>query len=358
MHDDMNERVNSSADEIDLKELCCLLWRGRWLMGIVFLGVLACAVAYAFLATPIYQAEFRVLPPTSMQLSAYHDLVDRMDRLLPENSHQSVSLSIQPQSLNSLPDDKDLYDRFTENLQSNVVQSEFLSQVFIPDLSGRSGRANAQWQGVLDNSLTITLPKSNQTATTLALSGGDPNRVVDWLNRYLDMTQSLTRNQVQGVLLARQKFVLGLVRGRIQALRNQAKADRMFSIRQAQNALSVAKEIGLQDASPQTQWSDNMARGGDLMYLQGARALTAILAELQARTNDDAYIPELPSLLENERQLQQLDLTTKLEFAYIDRPAFPPSQPVKPQRSLIVALGGLLGLMLGVLAVFLRQALK
>ncbi|MGB3837209.1 Wzz/FepE/Etk N-terminal domain-containing protein [Castellaniella sp.] len=354
----MNKNAGSFADEIDLKELCCLLWQGRRLMGTVFLTVLACSAAYAFLAKPVYQAEFRILPPAGVQLSAYHSLADQLERLMPEDANKSVVLPIQTQSSNSLPDDKDLYDRYTENLQSNVVQSEFLSKVFIPDLSGRAGHADAQWQGVLDNALTITPPKINGTVTTLAFSGSDPKQLVDWLNRYLETTQDLTRRQVQGALTARQGFVLKLVREHIQALRNQAKADRMSSIRQAQDALSVAKGIGLQDASPQTQWSDNMSRGGGLMYLQGTRALTAILAELQARTDDDAYIPKLPSLLEKERQLQQLDVTTNLEFAYIDRPAFPPSQPVKPRRALIIALGGVLGLLLGVLAIFLRRALK
>lgn len=356
MHDDMNKSYSSSDDEIDLRELCRQLWQRRWLVGAVFLVVLACAVAYAFLAKPVYRAEFLVLPPTGAQLSAYHDLADRLDRLMPEDSSQLLTLSIQTQSQNSLPTDKDLYDRFTENLQSNTVQSTFINQVFIPDLSGRPGRADARWQSRLDDALTITLPRRNQTATSLAFSGGVPAQLVDWLNRYLDMTMDLTQRQIHRVLSARQSFVLTLVREQIQALRNQAKADRLAAIDQVQNALSVAKEIGLQDASPQTQWSDNMTRGGDLMYLQGSRALTATLAALKTRTSDDAYISKLPSLLEKERQLQQLDLKPKMDFAYIDRPAFSPSQPIKPLRTLIIAIGGLLGLMLGVLVVFVRQA--
>ena len=62
------------------------------------------------------------------------------------------------------------------------------------------------------------------------------------------------------------------------------------------------------------------------------------------------------SLMDRYMNLQkQLMLMKSLEM--VEAPAVP-LQPVKPKRTLILAVAGMLGLMLGVFAAFLRDALS
>src|SRR5690606_33978316 len=62
----------NDSDEIDLRELFCTLWASKITIIIITLACAIIAAAYAFLATPVYQASAQTLPPTSSGLATYN----------------------------------------------------------------------------------------------------------------------------------------------------------------------------------------------------------------------------------------------------------------------------------------------
>ena len=106
-------------------------------------------------------------------------------------------------------------------------------------------------------------------------------------------------------------------------------------------------------------------RQSDDAFIPGLRALDAKLLslklELKAKITDitvkgksDAFIGGLRIRETQLQQLQDFDLTRFQlgSVMRVNQAAFPSKERIKPNRKLIVALGGVLGLMLGIFAAF------
>ena len=94
-------------------------------------------------------------------------------------------------------------------------------------------------------------------------------------------------------------------------------------------------------------------------YLRGSKALQAQISVLEQRESDDAFIPgvrELEARLSTLKEVAIEDEQAKV--ARISSAAQPPHQPIKPKRMLIVAVGIVLGGMLGVFAALIRVAIR
>jgi chain length determinant protein (polysaccharide antigen chain regulator) len=94
------------------------------------------------------------------------------------------------------------------------------------------------------------------------------------------------------------------------------------------------------------------------LYLLGSDLLVAERTVLEARKNDDAFIPELRDLQELLQKLQSLKIV-KADFGVvtIDQAAVY-GEKIKPKTSIILAVAGVLGLMLGVFIALIRRANK
>ncbi|RFQ16273.1 chain-length determining protein, partial [Pseudomonas sp. ATCC 13867] len=97
---------------------------------------------------------------------------------------------------------------------------------------------------------------------------------------------------------------------------------------------------------------------GNLMYMRGAKAIGAELTVLEQRKNDDPFIPELRGLENQMAFLRGVDVNPDNVSVYtLDSSAEVPQTPIKPKKALIVALGLVLGGMLGVFVAFIRTIL-
>lgn len=67
-------RTYQVHDEIDLFELAADLWEQKWLILLITGICTALAAGYALLATPVYQASARFLPPLSMNIAPLNQL--------------------------------------------------------------------------------------------------------------------------------------------------------------------------------------------------------------------------------------------------------------------------------------------
>src|SRR5690606_8874680 len=181
-----------------------------------------------------------------------------------------------------------------------------------------------------------------------------------------------------------------LLEDELRALRDGLKMRRENRIKELDEAIQIAKSLGIRTPTSPSAMSSSSAGGGVRteinsreipLYCMGVAALSAEREALQARASDDFIEPRISELqkkmdmLKHNRQVEVLkqreneDLyldelavwseeaarldginfdASTLQLARLDQPAQQPLNRLKPKRTLIMALGAVLGGMLGV----------
>lgn len=352
----------SSNDEIDLRELVLSLWRAKWLILLITAIVTAAAAAYAFLVSPTYEVAAKALPPDAVDLASYNNAYALLSLPTggpadgPANAsngnptNPAADLPAPPPGLT--PDDA--FAVFLRQLQSAQLRQAFFQQTYLPAHTDRRDKdtQTTLW-AKLDNDLDIQASDSEATVT---FSGHDPRHLDEWTRRYMNMAAQAAQRQLADQLNSTQQSRTHLIQAQIDSLRKIAQAKRKAEIVHLETALRIAQAIGLKTQS--TPENPAVSYTGDTTYLRGSKAIEAEIALLKARTNDDPFIAQLPNLLYARAQLKSIapDLHG-LSAAHIDHVTSDLASPVKPHRPLVVALGALLGLILGIFVVLARRVL-
>ena len=186
----------------------------------------------------------------------------------------------------------------------------------------------------------------------------------------------------------------------LSALRQQLKTRRDNRINQLNEAIRIAKSLKItKPTTPSSLGAAEVASQGSVirtevnnqqipLYFMGSEALEAERTALQARRSDDFTEPRIAQiarelkLLEHNRQIETLnsreneDLFLKglagwreeaarlramdfdaaaLKLVSIDQSAVAPTRPIKPKKTMIVALALVLGSMLGLFIALVRN---
>lgn len=347
-------------DEIDLFELIGALWRAKWLIGLITVAAAAVAVSYALLTAPTYQTQAKTLPPTISDLAEYnaaYRLLEPARRAIvasPESAGQELA-GIKELSTGGA------YTAFMRQLQSTQLRERFFEETYWPTLvkdQSSDSERESLWRQ-LNQQLTVRAPgnKSDQVPdeAVITFEGHTPQQIADWTNVLMQMAEGEAIALLIGDLKTSVQSQLGSVEAQIDSLRATAHDERANEIARLQAALQMAQAIGLEE--PPASGNLITSYTGSTLYLRGARALQAELALLQERSSDDPYIEQLPALQYAQHLLKKVNLEPKdLSVVTVDRPAVRPWQPVKPKKRLVVALGVILGLMLGVGTALVRHA--
>lgn len=187
----------------------------------------------------------------------------------------------------------------------------------------------------------------------------------------------------------------------LKALRVQLKVRREDRIAQLDEAISIARSLGLKKPSTPSSMASEGESGSNIirtevnnqqipLYFMGTDALEAERKALRQRTSDDFADPRVAQirkellLLNTNRQVEVLkqreneevflsdiaplraervrlsSISTDmrgLSLVNVDRLAVEPADPVKPKKVLIIALGVVVGCLLGVLMAVFRHLL-
>lgn len=189
----------------------------------------------------------------------------------------------------------------------------------------------------------------------------------------------------------------------LRALRAQLRLRRADRIAQLDEAIAIARRLGLKKPSTPSAMGQNQSEmTGNVirteinsqqipMYFLGTDALEAERQALRERKTDDFVEPRIAQirkelmLLEQNRTMQSLEqrtndelflkgvealraertrlssITTDLSgmrLVNVDQLATEPLRPVFPRKSLIIGLGMMIGVVLGVMYILFRHALK
>jgi chain length determinant protein (polysaccharide antigen chain regulator) len=316
-------------DEINLLDLWRVLAR-QWkvICAIIGLSVLG-AVAYVFLATPVYEAQAVVKPPESKYVEALN---------IPGISQISSA---------------DIFAKFTGNLKSGALRQQFVDE-------------NPQFSSLRNNEPQIKEGAKNEAGSVfLSLQGNEAKLVADWMNGFILLAEKRTiddffdtievkianqKKEIEKQLQIGRDFASQRRLDRIALLVNQiviARASKIFD-RQIYG-YSVAKESQKFGVTVDTLQGP--------MYMRGVKELTAEKEELERRKDDEPFIAgfrdKQESLAQLDAGLKQLQAARTMAHAVtVDQPAIEAKRPVKPSGMRVLALSIVLGVITGIFTAF------
>jgi LPS O-antigen subunit length determinant protein (WzzB/FepE family) len=409
----------TSNDEIDLVALFQALWAQKLLIVLVTLLVGMLAAAYAFLATPEYQVQSVLRPAVIKDLDALNRT--GVYDLTPEQAMQRVGASLESYDsrLEFFRSNQALFEALRQpNRSLEQTFERFNTQAFKmlqPDakktdnLSAYVGIQLAYPQGVdgvaLVNGLVDFVVERERERIADDLAVMIQNR----LNQ-LDLKVAAARASYEASKeskIAKLQEADNLKRAELQdelkALRQQLKTRRDNRVAQLDEAIRIAKALGInKPATPSSLGEGERVAQGNVirtevnnqqipLYFMGSEALEAERNALLQRRSDDfteprvAQIAKELQLLANNRQIEVLnkreneDLFLKdlaawreeaarlrslqvdasiLKLISIDQLAVEPLRPIKPKKTLILALGLVLGGMLGLFIALIRNMVR
>ncbi len=323
-------------DEISLVDLWLILVRQKKTIILMTVLTVGIAVAYALLATPVYEAKVTFLPPTAKDLEFL--------QVQGVQGVQSVSI-------------EQAYQSFKTNLGSNHFQQLFFDQnKTVMDLPPEQSEVkNLQF---FKDQLSVESDKKDKTMLAFSVRWHDAVKAAEFANAYVDMVSKSTIEQ----LILDQSYGIqnriDNIQYQIDSKRKLALERRQDNIARLKEALLLAEKLNVENISATpSQINQNTIQITSLSpYLRGKGALQAEIDILEKRQSDDPFIEGLRGLQEERIQLKQVSFNEKaIQVARIDQAAFVPETRIKPKRTLIVALGLILGIMLGVFAAFMMN---
>jgi LPS O-antigen subunit length determinant protein (WzzB/FepE family) len=407
------------SDEIDLAALFRALWEQKLLIALVTVLVGMIGAAYAFLATPEYQVQSVLRPATIKDLDALNRT--GVYELTPTQAMQRVGASLESYDsrLEFFRANQGLFEALRQPSRSLEQTFESFNQqafkMLQPDpkktdsLSAYVGLQLTYPQDVegvaFVNGLVEYALQSERERITADLQTLIQNRLSQ-----LELKMAAARANYEATkeakiakLLEADSLKRADLQDELKALRQQLKTRRDNRVAQLDEAISIAKALGIsKPATPSSLGEGERAAQGNVirtevnnqqipLYFMGSEALEAERNALLQRRSDDFTEPRIAQiakelqLLANNRQIEVLnkreneDLFLKdlaiwreeaarlrslnvdvssLKLVSIDQVALEPLRPIKPKKALILALGLVLGGMLGLFIALLRNMLR
>lgn len=329
------ERLSGGdEDEIDLFELIEGLWKKKLLITTVAVAVIGAALAYALLATPIYEAKVFVQPPSQNDIA-------------PLNYGRGGESELEPFTI------KDVSGIYLRTLQSESLRREFFRKYYIPSLSV-DRRSDSQDSLYSEFKRLLTLgPVSKDTPDRFFVVAQlpDPRRAAEWVSRYVEMAGDHAKAEIIKNARVDAMVKADNLEQLVKASRESARKQREDRIAQLTEALRIARSVGLDKPpiisyGPSSEVSADM--NGSLTYMRGSKALLAEVENLRSRTSDDPFIEGLREKQELLSFYRSLQVDPAVIQVYRQDGALEsPDRPVKPNKLMIIALGSIFGLVLG-----------
>jgi len=407
------------SDEIDLAALVRALWQQKLLIVLVTTAVTLAAAAYAFLATAQYQVQSILRPAVIKDLDALNRT--GVYELTPDQAMQRVGASLESYDsrLEFFRSNQELFEALRQpNRSLEQTFERFNDKAFMmlqPDpkktnnLSAYVGIQLTYPEDVngvaLVNGLVehvFQLERERIAADLAVVIQNRLNQLELQISAARASYEATKESQIAKLLEA-DNLKRAELQDELKALRQQLKTRRDNRITQLDEAIRIAKSLGItKPTTPSALGEGERSGQGSVirtevnnqqipLYFMGAEALEAERNALLQRRSDDFTEPRIAQiakelqLLANNRQVEVLnkreneDLFLKklavwreeaarlrnlnidvsgLKLASLDQLATQPIKPVKPKKLLILALGVVLGGMLGLFIALIRNMLR
>lgn len=339
------------TDEIDLFDLIDdIKDQWQWLVGVGFIVTLA-ALLYAFLATPTYETEVVFKPVREADLLPLNqprlkDVLGAGEKGVFLTSKQAFD-DIRSRALSS----NNEHRFYQELLKGESV--ELKAMIENPKLTPEQNfiKFSERFSHVDPGA------KDSDVFLRLKFQLADAKLAAQVLNHYSQFLVTEHANEVRASVQMRIQAQLDYWQMQAGELRSAYEADKQQRLFKLYEAAAIADSIG---QSRPLYSADRVAVGVEPpLFMLGSRALRAEITQIEGRkkANEDSYIKGLPELLAKIKVAESAKINwERVRFAEQEQPASTPLAPIKPKKLLIVAIGVVLGGMLGVMLAILRAA--
>ena len=404
-------------DEIDLLALIHSLVRQKYLILAVGGLVTLLAVLYAFLATPYYQVQSVLRPVDQGALDELNGT--GVYQLTPAEALTRIGagLSSYENRLAFFRDNQALFDglavpgRSLEQVFEEFNRSAFSMLQVDPKKPDRLSEfvgisltypAGVEGVAVVNGLVSFVLEAERERIAS--------DLKVLIANRLFTIEQKIAAARARyeaskqaqiATLLEQSALQRAQLQDELRALRGELKARRESRIQSLEEAIQIAKTLGIESPTTPSAMAGAQRQGQVVLtevnsqetplYFMGVNALEAerqalnarrsddfseprvaeiekelaLLARnrqvemLEARQNEDLYLKDLAEWRQEAAQLKGIKFDTDgLRLARLDQQALEPLAAVKPKRALIIVLGMVLGLMAGVFIALLRNLMR
>ena len=362
---DQKQGTQASEDEIDLFELWEGLVQEKLTILYSFLVVVLAATIYVFTVTPVYQAKTYLLPPDAADVIPMNVLAEVLGAREGENTINSAFNSVDS-----------VFQSFEALLTSRRVLKEVfdqygLDEIYAPNIQALTGTEQLKakqkaFEQFINAFSVVSVDKKDEKSgviaqLSLALSDA---KVSEVLNELVFKAKQRTIREVTSKIIAEKEARIRLIQQKISGARQVEKDRRLDRIAQLSEAIAITKQLNLKKPlSAGTSLNiHNLNESGQservALYLLGSDLLEAEKHVLEQRKNDDAFIKHLRGWQEQLQLLKSLKVEPALfGVVQIDQEAMF-AEKVKPKKSLILAVAGVLGIMLGIFIALIRRAIK
>lgn len=315
-------------EQIKLIDLWQVLLRRKMVVFVAVAIALIVSVAYAMLATPIYQAKAFLLPPLTKDV---------------ENLRFSAGRQAHTVTTDAA------YSLFLQNLESKSLRRKFFDSLhLVPPASSSAASAEGVFND-FNQAFSVATKGNKRKLITLSFRGRNASVAAQRVNGLVAMANKETVRQLiqdASSVLEDQKQMLEDSIDAKRKLAAQRKADKIVAL---QEAASIARSAGI---SKPMRWGGTDSP----IYMRGYKALDAETKSLLKRKNDDAFIQHLRDLQERLSLLKAIRFDpSQISTVTVDQRAITPIHRIAPRRKRIVLMGLLLGLGLGLVAAFLIE---
>lgn len=394
-------------DEISLIELGLILWEKKFLITGVTVCFIIIAIAYAFLAAPVWQVQsilkttpiknlapinssgiFSISPIEALEkVGAKLDSYDTRLRFFQENKDLFESLRQPNETL------EQSFERFNRKAFT-VLQPDLKSNPHAIPYRGISLQYSNGLDGVNIVNKFIAFAINEEKEEIESNYNALLNHKILHLENELIAKRAQYEFEVEALisqLTEDDALMRAQLFDELNAVRNQLERNRENRMQRLQEAISIATALGISKPTSPTLYGRiiqetpsfyaELSNQSPPLYFMGTEALQAELDVLLARESDDftsSRISEIKKelqILEQNRQVELLksrqnkDLFIKeraalkkelthlenlfinfdtIQIVHIDQYAHTPHRPIKPNKKLILAIGSLLGLMTGI----------
>ncbi|WP_223466017.1 Wzz/FepE/Etk N-terminal domain-containing protein [Pseudomonas sp. GL-RE-26] len=408
-------RPDSERHEIDIAEFLHDLWKQRRII-LLFTGLsTAAAVVYALTAQPQYKVQNEIRPVATADLDMLNE--SGLYKIQPEQALRRIGSSMgsyterlsffqtNPGLLAPIQIDgksiEETLERFNTNAftieQNDPKKNSNLSEAIQFSVEYPSGVDGV----AIVNNFTDFVVKREKEKIETDFKTLVENRIAQTERKLLSKKAAYEADKDSEIaeLLEKDQLKKETLQDELKALRQQLQTRRQNRVKQLDEAISIAKKLGIvAPTTPSALGEAGQTRQGNMirtevsnqqipLYFMGQSALEAERTTLASRNSDDFTEPRVDeiqkelSLLANNRKVTLLkqrsneelflkglgEIREELEhlknlhvnfeqfnLVNIDRPASPPQAPIKPKKALIVGLGLIFGLMLGTMLAIAR----
>lgn len=412
MQDQPYRMVNDNNDEIDLRELIRSLWDQRWVIVGITAFITLIAALYAFLATPYYRVQSILRPVEVGVLDSLNATQVYELKPLEALSRVSGGLSSYGNRLEFFQTHEERFaDLAREGLTAEQAFEDFNSEAFAmlyPDPKKNQGEfvglaltypASMDGVSVVNEFVAFVLQQERErVASDLAVVIANRKANIEQRIEAARASYQANKEAEIATLLEEAALKRAQLEDELRALRAELKIRRENRLNVLEEAIRIARSLGIRKPTTPTAMADagqgvrtEITSREIPLYFLGVDALEAERDVLRARTSDDfveprigeiqkeldmlrhnrqvevlqqrqdedLYLKELAKLREEAARLDGIEFdASTLQLARIDQPAQQPLKRLKPKRALVLALGVVLGGMLGVFVALMRNLLQ